>query len=584
MSKLNSDKLWVFALILIMAFMFFPAINGNIEFIKNHDLNYYDSLIYVPPFFSYLPENIKSDYTDEYILNALIPIGYKQLYIFIAKYFDPVEFSNYQGHLFLMFIIAVIGYSVREISGTLMALCAVMIGIAFSGNMLLWSSLEGGSPRSFGHIITALALLGLIKCRPHLLAAITIFSTFFYPQAGLVSGCCLALMLLLPPEYREPIANWSFKKRATYVIMVGLISAACLLPQALSGLEYGDVITKNTVQDFPEFAEGGAYHPGATLPYSFGITWALQYFASTFEPHGVKFIDLSTTGIETNLKALCVGLVFFFIAIGMQQIVSIENAKTVRLFLLLGSGVLLFSLAFLLQPYLYVPKRYFMLTIPIAMTALLPVALARLLTNIKFVREREKLSEKLAMIILVILVIIYGGKGYNDEPISFAKTEKTFLDNISTLDRSSMIAGFPTDYIMEQVRFYSKQKVFLSKSQHQVMHEDFTLNMRQRSADLFQAYYAIKPDEIALLSSKHNVSHILINKEHFTEIKPEYFEPFTWLINSLHKQQRDDAILKDTDRLKDAIVFQEGIYVLYDMKKLIEILGGQEKTISSGSS
>ena len=51
-------------------------------------------------------------------------------------------------------------------------------------------------------------------------------------------------------------------------------------------------------------------------------------------------------------------------------------------------------LAFLLQPYLYVPKRYFMLTIPIAMTMLLPISLARLLTNIKFIKERDKLSEK----------------------------------------------------------------------------------------------------------------------------------------------------------------------------------------------
>lgn len=566
-----------------MLLMYFPPLYNGSYIPDENYITFDDSTQYIPSFYKYLPDGIPTTYTDEYYLDALIPFGYKALFIVVAKYFDPLSFSIYLPLLLYFVTIIIIGFCVKAVSGTLAALCAVMMTISFSGAVMLSFGFAGGSPRAFAFPIVALALLGLIQCRPYLIAVATIIATGFYPLAGIVTGFLMVLMLMLPASYRRPIACWSFKKRMFLIAFVAFVSALCLMPQIFYAVEYGPRITVKTLSLFPEAGERGINQPGDQLPFAYDINWLLIYFMTLVSANGEYFSSLHNIKIFDNLKVALAGLMFFCISMGLQQVVKKENAKIVRVLLLFVAGIFLFSLAFALQPYLYMPKRYFLFTIPIIVTVLFPIATIRLLNRSPYINRKEGAAEKITVIFCMIIVLAFGGSGstsyegdrYSDErkndlKLLYDDNLQPTLNVISKLNKNSLIAGWPNDKVIKTAKLYARRNTLLTGARHQALHEKHTLAMRDRMNALIKAYFATDIKDIIPLSQKYGVTHMLIYKNHFENEHPKYIQPFVKDIDSIYKAQKDIALLKDTKRLQESIVFENTFYVLYDINKVIK--------------
>jgi hypothetical protein len=579
-SSTKSNKLWIIAFSILMIFMYVPAIYHYISQVDINEVIFDDATQYIPSFYKYLPDAIPTTYTDEYYLDALTPFGYKALFIIATKYFDPLSLSVYLPFILLFVTIVIIGFCVRTVSGTQAALCAVMLTISFSGAVMFSFGFAGGVPRAFAFPIVALALLGLVQCRPYLLGIITVFATMFYPVASIISGFAMALMLMLPASYREPIADWSFKKRLFFIIFIAFISALCLIPQILYAVEYGARITPQTLSLFPEAGENGINQPGDRLPFAYDINWLLVYFMCIVSANGEYFSSLHNINIFDNLKVALAGLVFFCIAMGLQQVVKKEHAKIVRILLLLVCALVLFSFAIVLQPYLYMPKRYFLFTIPLIVTVLFPIATIRLLNRSPYINNQNGLAEKLTITLTLAIVLAFGGNGDNSKSkvelsvaeVLYEKDLHSSLKRISELDKNVLIAGWPMDKVVSATKLHARRNTLLTGNRHQALHQKHTLEMRTRMNLLIKAYFATDVKDIIPLSKEYSVTHILIYKKHFEDEHPKYIQPFVKDIENIYKAQKDTALLKDTKKLCEAIVFENGSYVLYDINKIIEIL------------
>lgn len=577
-STSKSYNLWVIAVSILIICMYFPAMYHFLEQINVNDISLDDANQYVASFYKYLPHAIPTTYTDEYYLDALIPFGYKALYIIVAKYFDPLYFSRLLPFILFIITIAIIAFCVKHVSGTLASLCAVMLTLSFSGNIISSFGLAGGTPRAFAFPIVALVLLGLVQCRPYLLAILTIIATILYPSAAIIGGFSMSLMLLLPASYREPIADWSLKKRLFFIVITAFISVIFLMPQFLSAIEYGSRITPQTLGLFPEAGEKGINQLGDTLPFTYDINWLLSYFVVTFSSNGDYFSGLHHVEIFNNLKVALIGLIFFCLAIGLQQVVRKENAKIVRSLLLLVSGLFLFFLAVILQPYLFMPRRYFLFTIPIMVTVLFPIATKRLLNELQYISSKKGLSDKILVTFCIAIVFSFGGIGYTKKQPELSADEILYKEdfyesirNISELDKNVLIAGFPNDKVLSSTKLYAQRNVLLTGLRHQAYHEKHTLEMRKRMNMFIKAYFATDIKDIITLSKEYGVTHMLVYKRHYENEMMRYIEPFKKDIKTISNAQKDIALLKDTKKLKEAAVFENNFYVLYDINKLIQL-------------
>ena len=443
--------------------------------------------------------------------------------------------------------------------------------LAFSADILISTGLDGGTPRTFAYPIIALVALGLIQCRPYLLATLTLFSSLFYPMAGVISGCAMALMMLLPSAYRPTLSDWSLKKRMSFIIAVAAFSGLILSSQFLASTEYGPRVTPETVHLFPEAGAEGVYQPGDTLPNSYAFTWAMQFFKYTFVPNGTPFFDLDQNKeLYKKITILLWGFIFFAIAIGLQQIVKPENAPVVRLLLLFLAGLLLFILAVTAQPYLYYPKRYFMFTIPIFATIIYPYALIRLLNQVKYINDNN-LSGKITIITSLILVLLCGGRGYIDNAAPLLpEGGKTFLEKVAKLDNNSIIAGMPYDTAFNQIRFYSRKNIFISRWENHALHEDSILNIREKIKSTVKANYATDIHYVKKIRDDHNITHIFINEDDYIEAPKGFSAPIRTFAHETFHSQKDKAIFNNNAMLQSMIVLQYDKYTIYDINKVID--------------
>jgi hypothetical protein len=413
------------------------------------------------------------------------------------------------------------------------------------------------------------------------------------------------------------------------------------MPQLLAAIEYGSRITPKTLGLFPEAGKDGINQIMDQLPFEYDIfTWLPRYFGFLFTLHYDFLADFYTLGMSFHFRVLLVIVVlicihfclkrivkkdntkifrsllliifgvflffaseflalntyidertypdlrtwvaifvFFSITLGLMQVTKKENVKVFRSLLLLVSGIFLFFASTLLQPYLYMPKRYLVFTLPIIVTFLFPIATIMLLNSFSRINSRKGLAEKITLIISFVIVILVGGNGRSTIAVGSvwhnSTTENVYktIEKISHLEKNALIAGWSSDKVIETTKLYARRNIFITAARHQALHEKHILEMRHRMNMLIRAYYATDIKDIIPLSQEYGVTHILINKVHFEgKEPPSYVEPFKKDILAIQTAQRKNALLQNTNKLKNAIVFEQDSYIMYDLNKVMQIL------------
>ena len=189
--------------------------------------------------------------------------------------------------------------------------------------------------------------------------------------------------------------------------------------------------------------------------------------------------------------------------------------KKIKIFAL--SGLILYFLSFAVLFKIYIPIRYS-----------LPVYLFLIF----FISNRiNKFDFNLKKLILIsfLLFLIFIPHLRRDLTICH---DQEIYNFISTLPKDALIAGYPKD--LDCIPLFSKRSVLINDELNIPFAKNYYEKIKIRLTDLFTAYYSDEETHIKDLCEKYNITHILVNKERFSNdsLNKEmiYYNPFDKII------------------------------------------------------
>ena len=502
---------------------------------------------------------------------------YKATLILGAQIADVRHFQLAMMYAAYIFFIAVLGRLGWLLGGAMLSF-AVM---AFTITAWIYIGLGflGGAPRMYGYPLMALILYALVCDRPRILGLTAILGALLYPVVALIAGLCLTGWMLLPLYTKQGVvSSWSLQRRLVTLVLAGFLSVAGIVPLLIGSAAYGRRIVTADIADYPEAGTDGNYRPYDQLPYQlFGREW-LAYYIGPMYSHGDALVP--ALNIQRNLDAgtqlaalAAVGLIVLLVTVaGLRTILrSSQRAAGLRLIGFFIACAALHVISWLAAPFLYIPTRYFMFSLPFIMTLIFPWSLYLLVGSIGQLRDSPKLHGVVFLGLVAIYLIAFGGRGNVEfeKGSIVARSAQPLLDAIAALPESSLIAGWPYGE-MKNVEYVTRRNAFLTAELHQVLHLGFVETMRQRMDAVFDAYLSVNAAPLHRLRDEFGVTHLLVETHHFTDPKrpPEYFSPWRARIGPRLDAIRGKAYLMSDSLHKKAAVYNRSGLIVLDLSRI----------------
>ncbi|HEX6033292.1 MAG TPA: hypothetical protein VFY83_02615, partial [Anaerolineales bacterium] len=514
--------------------LYWPGIHRHWELTQNPFFVPYDAAQYIPAFFQFDSHDpIPSTYAKEYYLNAVCPLLYKVLFRIGAQLGDVRQFHFLMVYLAYAGFLVVMGRLGWILGGA--ALSFAVVALTISAWIFIGLGFIGGAPRMYAYPLISLILYALILDRPKLLAGIVVLGGLLYPIVALIGGACLTCWMLLKPfSSRGLVSGWGFSRRLAVVALTGTLSVTTLLPLILGAGTYGRRIVETDISIYPEAGPDGNYRPYDQLPYKIFGYELLSYFAGPFYSHGDpvvpwlnahKHLDPMTLLFVLALAGL---LILVITVLGLKWLIGEYDGGGARLISFFVICAALHVVAWLASPYLYIPTRYFMFSLPFLITLIFPWALQRLLLQHRFL----KLSCRRVTLAFIALICVYlaafGGRGNAELSDAFVESRsQPLFEAIAALPKNSVIAGWPVGPV-RKLEYVTRRNAFLTGDLHQVLHLKFTQAMRERMDALFDAYLSTDGAALYRLREQFGVTHMIVDIRDFSDPKhaPEYFAPW----------------------------------------------------------
>lgn len=571
---------WIKLLLVIFALgaLYWPGIKHHWETSKNPYFVPYDVAQYIPAFFKFDPKDpIPTTYAKEYYLNAVCPLLYKWSIIIGARFTDVRHFQTAMVYLAYAVFVGVLGRIGWMLGGAVLSF-AVM---AFTVTAWIFIGLGfiGGAPRMYAYPLIALALYSLIRDRPNLLAVTVVLGGLLYPIVAVISGLCLAVWLLLRPLARRgTVSRWSLSRRLTTVALTGFLTIAALVPLMLGARPYGRRIVAADIAAYPEAGPDGNYRSYDQLPYQlFGHEW-IAYFVGPLYSHGdpiAPWFNVHKNLDQANLLfalALMGIVVVLVIVAGLRLVLKEEDPGGVgnRLIVFFVICAVLHVIAWLAAPYLFIPTRYFMFSLPLMVTLIFPWSLHRLLNRIPRLQLSPNLRQFAFLGVVCLYLLAFGGRGnveFSDSTVQ--KSTQPLFDAIAALPRDVVVAGWPLGEI-RKLEYVIRRNAFLTGDLHQVLYVNFAQRMRERMDALFDAYLSTDVTPLYRLRREFGVTHLLIETRDFTDPnhRLDYFAPWRARILPRLAEIKGREYLIKASLHKEAAVFNQDGLLLLDLAKL----------------
>jgi len=562
--------------VVALGLLYWPGIQHHWEAAQDRYFAPFDAAQYIPAFFKFDPNDpIPTTYAKEYYLNAVCPLLYKWSIIAGAQFFDVRGFQLGMMYLAYGVFLGTMGRLGWLLGGA--TLSFAVIALTFTAWIFFGLGFIGGAPRMYAYPLMALILFALIRDRPYLLAATVILGGLLYPIVALIGGCCLAGWLLVSPLCRHGrVSRWRLSRRLALVALTGFLTSAALAPLVLGARSYGRRVVEADISKYPEAGPDGNYRSYDQLPYKLvGSEWTI-YFAGPMYSHGdpiVQQLNVHQNFTRTTLLLIfaITGLIALTVILcGMRLIIKDSVGMAMRLIGFFVVCGILHIVAWLAAPYLYIPARYFMFSLPFLLTFIFPWSLSLLLRRAPQLQSSPRISIAILLGIISVYLIAFGGRGNVD--FSNAVVEKPvrpLFDAIAALPKNSLIAGWPVGPL-RKLEYVTRRNVFLSGDLHQVLHLNFMQAMRERMDAMFDAYLSADEAPLRRLRQDFGVTHLIVETRDFTDPNhaPEYFAPWRARINPrLSEIKGKEYLLKDTVRRKAAIFDRDGL-ILLDLANL----------------
>jgi hypothetical protein len=559
----------------VLVALFAPAYAQHISYAVQGTLINDDVRQQVFPFYKYSdPTLFSGDYiADYYRLN--LPIGLHASYWLGAKLWDANPLSRALPYPLLLLTIGGLAVAARRLAGA-PAAWAVALFTLSSG--VFMDRIVGGLPRAFGFPLFAWGLAALVAGKPKHFGAVTVLGIAFYPIVGVVLGGTLgAWLLLLPKQARAEAADWTLKRRLTFL---SAVAGACIFFTAIVlviGKGYGGRVGPDDIADFPEAGAGGRYSAESRPPFPPVLEATWNQWRSTLTGAGEPVVPAirpwkdPREAKESKSAVVLLALVTAFILCGYIRLaVNSREAQRLGTFVAVALGG--YVAAVYMSPWLYLPERY--TNYAVALLAVLLAATAPA-GYIEIFRKTWRphwpavaTTRNSALIAsTVVLLAVLGGRGNGKEGYTVRVDPKSALyESIAGLPVNAVVAGWPQGPI-ELVPHVSRRSALFTYETHQAFHKGYMLEMRGRANAFFDAYLATDVKPLIELREKFGVTHLLVDFNHLNSNKFSYFRPFGTRIQQASKRlgSPEHSILHHLDQ---AVVFRHGKTAVFDLSRV----------------
>jgi hypothetical protein len=239
-----------------------------------------------------------------------------------------------------------------------------------------------------------------------------------------------------------------------------------------------------------------------------------------------------------------------------------------RLLVLPAAALLGYLAAVLLQPRLFLPARYLTYGLPPFLCLALPAGLSAGLRAAFGDRTPRHAGAATAIAGVLVLLVAIGGRGPGSTGLQYRTSPEArpVLRTIAGLEGPVFVAGWPFGPV-DDVGYLAGKPVLVGFETHQVFHRRYADAMRDRMRALIGAYFAPDAGPLLDLRERFGVTHLLVDRRHYTDAPPPYFAPFTNETRVAAQRLHD---WPEPVRLAEtpANVAEHGPFVLLDLRRL----------------
>ena len=541
-----------------------------------------DARQHVFPFFRfYDPGTFPNDLCADYFL-APMPVGFFTIYRTLSTVIDPTLISKILPTLLLIPLLWGLAVASRRLAG----LPGVLVTLFLSLSCPLYvERMSGGLSRSFGYPLFAIVLAALVTGRIRLLCLLVCLGAVFYSPVTVLAGCALGILLFLyPAADRGEARDWTFRRRALMVGGAAALAGLIVLPSLISSGKYGRPLLPSDVIEYPEIGPGGRYNANDRIPF--------PAFSAGVPDQGRRALKGDGTPLVRRLYAwamyqspasgiprsdIILDVVLGLIALGSFFLLK-QEATARRLFALAFAAGVVYYLACIFAPRLYIPFRYISYPVPLMVMILLPAAGAALGREVRDrlgLRDARALAGPLGTLALSALCILPFGTNLSAKAgLMDVSSEARIHRFLAKLPPNVLVAGWPQG-LLDNVPYMAHRQVLINFECSVAFQKDYTDENRRRTRALIAAYFA--PDQAPLLRLRDElgVTHLVVDRKHFANL-PTYFKPFDEDVRRAQQQAADKGfeVLRQIDATQ---VFTDGTLVVLDLSRLDASVGAPKR-------
>jgi len=458
------------------------------------------------------------------------------LFIFLSKFFDLIMISKILPFIILIFTL-LYAYKFGKLLKN--KTTGFILGILFSIHVWTMLLLDGATPRSFAFLLLFAFMYYFIK-KDYIKSCITlVLSAWIYPLIFVIGVLTYCISFI---NFRAK--KLELTKEKIIPIILAVVIGLLLMPSTLWNIEnLGETYTLTEIVQMPEYyAKGRLPVFRGDIPfYESGIKEIARTFTNSYN------LSMPIIYLATPLLTL------FILFLILRRKAALRLPK--ELWSMVLASILLHILAWIFLIKLYLPSRYIQTTAIVFLLAVVSKNMDYYISKIK--KHKHKIMT-LAVIVIVLFVWY----------VPFIKDNLTLCENqdlydfISTLPKDAVIAGHPKT--MDCIPLYSKRIAFIMSELNLPINKDYYEEVKQRNYDLFTAYYASNLVQIKKFCKENHVSHIVVDKYHFSDQylnrSTLYHPPFNEHIKAI-TQNRNFVL--NTTRVKYSTVFEDdSVYVI----------------------
>ena len=275
------------------------------------------------------------------------------------------------------------------------------------------------------------------------------------------------------------------KKRLFILALVGIVALVLVLPHIIRSHSYGEKITYQNLNEYPEIGQNGRYRNNPHFMPPFPSLAKQGFKTAEISFSGKGFLNISERG--KRILLVSVALVSL---IGWAFLIY-RRDKACVLIILLASGCLGYQLAIWLWPYLFIPQRSILYTIPIILHLGLVFGFIEFFRNVfKKIRGSNQ-ATAMGIVSLVLFIILSVFLVDKNLPIIGLSSERERADLFkylgNNLPKTSLIAGFPED--VDSIPLLSKKRILVGKETYLVHYTKYVSEMRKRTFAVIDAFF-----------------------------------------------------------------------------------------------